>query len=335
MSKEFQNLYRIGAVSSLSGVPVSTLRIWESRYGAFAPQKSGGHHRLYGGQDVLRAGLLRQLTEAGHAISTIARLDADALSGLLHQQRSARARQAGPESAAESLSVAVVGLPLAARLQSPGLTQALHPLLLRAGPTLAELPAGHASPTAPWPEAPALLMVQLNSLHLSSQRTIEALARAQGIGRVIVLYRFAPESTVETLKASGALVRREPVSDAELAELVRAVLPLQAPGLLPGGQLIAPRRYSEQTLARIAAINSPMLCECPRHVAELITQLASFEQYSQDCLHRSTEDAALHAYLCAVSGSARALFEQALARVAAHEGIALETQTPALISSSS
>lgn len=335
MSKELQNLHRIGAVSSLSGVPVSTLRIWETRYGAFAPQKTGGQHRLYGEEDVLRAGLLRQLTEAGHAISTIARLDAGALTGLLHQQRSARARQAHPEAPAENLSLAVVGLPLAARLQSPGLTQALHPLLLRLGPTLPELPPGNTAMTPAWPEAPSLLMVQLNSLHLNNQRAIEALARAHGIGRVIVLYRFAPESTVETLKASGALVRREPVSDAELAELVRAVLPLQAPGLLPSGRLIAPRRYSDQTLARIAAISSPMLCECPRHVAELITQLASFEQYSQDCLHRSSEDAALHAYLCAVSGSARALFEQALARVAAHEGIALEAQTPALISSSS
>lgn len=324
MTKEFQNLHRIGAVSALSGVPVSTLRIWETRYGAFAPRKTGGQHRLYGGQDVLRAGLLRQLTEAGHAISTIARLDADALTGLLHQQRSAHARQAHPEAMAESLSVAVIGLPLAARLQSPRLTQALHPLLLRVGPTLAELPSGQAARSAPWTEAPALLTVQLNSLHLSSQRAIEALARHQGIARVIVLYRFAPESTVETLKASGALVRREPVSDTELAELVRAVMPLQAPGLLPGGQLIAGRRYSDQTLARIAAISSPMLCECPRHVAELITQLASFEQYSQDCLHRSTDDAALHAYLCAVSGSARALFEQALARVAAHEGITIE-----------
>lgn len=67
-----------------------------------------------------------------------------------------------------------------------------------------------------------------------------------------------------------------------------------------------------------------MLCECPRHVAELIAQLASFEQYSQDCLNNSLEDAHLHARLSAVSGSARALFEQALEMVAQHEGIALD-----------
>lgn len=328
--KDLQNLHRIGAVSALSGVPVSTLRVWETRYGAFTPLKTGGQHRLYSQEDVLRAGLLRQLTEAGHAISTLARRDVDALTGLLHQQRQARARQADQTGTHPVLHLSVVGLALAARLQSPGLTQALSPWLLRIDSTLAELPAGPQPPTpvarGAGDEPPGLLLVQVNSLHLSQQRTIEALARAQGLERVVVLYRFAPETTVKTLQASGVLVRREPISDADLAELIRSVQPLQATGLLPTGRLISPRRYSEETLARMASIQSPLLCECPRHVAELITQLASFEQYSQDCLHRNEEDAALHAYLCAVSGSARALFEQALAHVAAHEGIALEAQ---------
>lgn len=326
MSKSALNIHRIGAVAALSGVPVSTLRVWETRYGAFAPQKTGGQHRLYDDQDVLRAGLLRQLTETGHAISTIAQLGAEALAALLHRQRSAQVQQAQPSQASQSLTVAVVGLPLAARLQSAGLAQALAPLLLRLGPTLAELPSVPPPGPGAGDDRPDVLLVQLNALHLSSQRAVEALARALGLERVIVLYRFAPETSVDTLKASGALVRREPLGDDELAALIRSVLPLQGPVLLPAGQLIPPRRYSEQALAMVTAMRSPMLCECPRHVAELITQLASFELYSQDCLSRSPQDAALHAYLSAVSGSARALFEQALARVAAHEGIELEPQ---------
>ena len=48
------------------------------------------------------------------------------------------------------------------------------------------------------------------------------------------------------------------------------------------------------------------------------------EQYSHECLNKSTEDAHLHAYLSSVSGSARALFESALEMVATHEGIALQ-----------
>jgi hypothetical protein len=40
-------------------------------------------------------------------------------------------------------------------------------------------------------------------------------------------------------------------------------------------------------------------------------------------LNRNEEDAHLHAYLRSISGSARSLFENALEKIAAHEGIDL------------
>jgi hypothetical protein len=64
-------------------------------------------------------------------------------------------------------------------------------------------------------------------------------------------------------------------------------------------------------------------CECPRHLAEIIGQLVSFEDYSEQCLNDTSEDAQLHAYLRSVTGSARALFEQALQRVSLHGGVSL------------
>ena len=66
------------------------------------------------------------------------------------------------------------------------------------------------------------------------------------------------------------------------------------------------------------------MCECPKHVSEIISQLASFEKYSQDCLSQSHDDKELHGYLSSVTGTARALFEIALEKLAAHEGIVLE-----------
>lgn len=77
-------------------------------------------------------------------------------------------------------------------------------------------------------------------------------------------------------------------------------------------------------LLQVAGISTQVLCECPKHVAELITQLARFEQYSLDCLNKSKEDARIHAHLTAVSGTARAMFEDALEMVAQHEGIDLQ-----------
>jgi len=121
-------------------------------------------------------------------------------------------------------------------------------------------------------------------------------------------------------------VRREPLTDYELAELIRSVLNVDANHALSEitpSSMIPARKYSDETLARVAGISTNVLCECPRHVAEIIAQLASFEQYSQECLNKSAEDAHLHAYLTSVSGSARALFEHALEKVAQHEGIEL------------
>ena len=145
--------------------------------------------------------------------------------------------------------------------------------------------------------------------------------------QVIVLYGFGQERVVEAMKLDGMIVRRDPVPEAELADLIRSLLLIDTrqPGATgQPGAMIPPRKYSDQTLARVAAIPSKVLCECPRHVAELIAQLASFEQYSQECLNNSVEDARLHAQLTAISGSARALFEQALEMIARHEGLSLD-----------
>jgi hypothetical protein len=124
-------------------------------------------------------------------------------------------------------------------------------------------------------------------------------------------------------------VRRDPISDIELAELLQSVLfvdPVRAQEFGTTGAVIATRKYSDTTLSRVASVSTHVLCECPRHVAELISQLASFEQYSQECLNRNAEDAHLHAYLRSISGSARSLFENALEKIAQHEGIDLHEE---------
>jgi hypothetical protein len=142
----------------------------------------------------------------------------------------------------------------------------------------------------------------------------------------MVLYNFGQEKIIESLKLSGVLVRREPIPDSELADLINSVLLVDTTtntATLTAGTVIPQRKYSDSTLMRVAGISSNVLCECPRHVAEIISQLISFEQYSHECLNKSSQDAHLHAYLSSVSGSARALFESALEMVAKHEGIDL------------
>ena len=54
---------------------------------------------------------------------------------------------------------------------------------------------------------------------------------------------------------------------------------------------------------------------------ELIIGLSGFETYSRECEHRNARDAQIHRLLCARASQARALVEDALARLAEAEDL--------------
>ncbi len=95
---------------------------------------------------------------------------------------------------------------------------------------------------------------------------------------------------------------------------------------MPPTEAVRPRRWDDAALADIAGLSTTIACECPKHIAELLMQLSHFEAYSAECAHRSAADAALHNYLGQVAATSRARFEEALERVAIHEGLLLERQ---------
>lgn len=64
---------RIGAVARRTGVAITTLRAWESRYGLLTPSRTLGGHRLYGEDDVDRVLAVLRLTAQGWAVSAAAR----------------------------------------------------------------------------------------------------------------------------------------------------------------------------------------------------------------------------------------------------------------------
>jgi len=319
-------LHKIGAVAKLSGVPAPTLRVWEARHGTFAPSKTKGHHRLYSDADVLRATLFKRLVDQGHAISNIARLGTSALNTLLLNQPTAFRATVGTEGSDSAVSMAIVGLALATRIASKKFTLTFQSKPVKVTDVFTDTAQALSSRLQSTPD---ILLVKFNSLHAASPLDLHALAAHCGAPQVIVIYNFAPEPVVEAVKRAGMLARREPLSDSDLSELIQTARSRQShlpPEPLTLAAQNGPRQYSDETLAEVAAMPSNVACECPRHVAEIISQLASFEQYSTECLNASKEDAHLHAYLSAVSGSARALFERALQVIADHEGIELRQE---------
>jgi methanogenic corrinoid protein MtbC1 len=66
-------------VSRLTGLTADTIRVWERRYQAVTPERTGGNKRRYSGGQVRRLVLLRRATELGHSIGQVAQLQDEEL----------------------------------------------------------------------------------------------------------------------------------------------------------------------------------------------------------------------------------------------------------------
>ena len=319
--------HRSGSVARMLHMPVATLRVWERRYGVTRPELTASGQRLYSGDDVRRLALLKQLTDLGHAIGSLARLDMQQLQQVAGTHAAVLAARTRPEqepvepSAARPWRVAVIGAALAARLQRPVLRRRLSRPMQLLGPF-----ASAAEAAASLADTPSdLLLVHEPRLHdgwmASWQEAAPELAKVPRA----VLFRFAAEPTCAALAGAGTALLREPQNDTVLGQWLQGVLQSLAPVSAPAPQAPAPaqRRWDDAALADFAGLSSTIACECPRHVAELLMQLSHFEAYSAECRHRSAADAELHAYLQQVAATSRARFETALEHVALHEGLIL------------
>lgn len=315
--------HRSGAVARMVRMPVATLRVWERRYQLSSPALTPSGQRLYSAADVRRIALLKQLTDHGHAIGSLAGLDMVQLQEVAatHAHAVTGTLGATPQPALVRWRVAVVGESLGRRLMRPSVRRRLAGALEVLGPFRDVAEAAAALD----PQEPVdLLLVQAPTLHPAWLSDLQQAAPALKTVRTAAVYRFASESVCERLASAGVALLREPLADAALGQWLETLaggVPRTPLPPLAAGEPVPPRRWDDAALADIAGLSSTIACECPRHVAEILMQLSHFEAYSAECRNRSPADAELHAYLAGVAASARAKFEEALERVAMHEGL--------------
>lgn len=72
-------MHPIGFVATKTGLTPHVIRIWELRYQAITPTRTGTNRRVYSDGDIERLVLLRKATEAGHRISQLSQLPLDRL----------------------------------------------------------------------------------------------------------------------------------------------------------------------------------------------------------------------------------------------------------------
>jgi DNA-binding transcriptional MerR regulator len=315
--------HRSGAVARMLRMPVATLRVWERRYGVTQPALTPSGQRLYSADDVRRLAMLKQLTDLGHAIGSLA-THARALAARSGQGRAQGTALEAPPAAGR-WRVAVIGAALAARLQRPQLLRWLSSPVELVGPFVDAAAAEAALQGTP---VDALLL-HAPRLHDDALTALQAALPTLAAVPTAVLYRFAAEPTCAALASAGVALLREPQNDTVLGQWLQGVLQggLRAQAAARGHTLpeaaVPARRWDDAALADFAGLSSTVACECPRHVAELLMQLSHFEAYSADCRHRSAADAELHGYLQQVAAGARARFEEALEHVALLEGLTL------------
>lgn len=315
-----QQGYRSGEAARLAKMPVTTLRIWERRYGVIGPAKTASGQRLYTEDDVRRLTLIKLLVSRGHAIGAIARLDREQLQFLAARN----AREAGVQldaglTASMEIRLGLLGGNLAQRLQGSGVD--LRPYGVNELTVFSDLnEAGQR--TANHGPIDALL-IGVDSLQEDVAAQVIALGDAVSAKAIALVYGFGTDSAAEILRAAGVRLYREPDSRTEFRQMLGDLcerVRIQDRSGDDAVWLRVRRRYDDRELETIANRSSTIACECPRHLAELVMKLSAFERYSDECTSRSAQDAALHRYLGDVSNRACAMVEAALERVAREEG---------------
>lgn len=321
-----QQGYRSGEAARLAKMPVTTLRIWERRYGVVGPAKTASGQRLYTEDDVRRLTLIKLLVSRGHAIGAIARLDREQLQFLATRS----GRESGgatdmPFTESADLRLALVGGNLEQRLRASGVD--LRPYGVNELVTFADL----ADASSERREPIDALLVSVDSLQEEVASQIISLGDAVRAKAIAVVYGFGTGPAAEILRVAGVRLYREPDSRTEFRQMLGDLCERARIQDRTGNDAVwsrVRRRYDDRELETIASRSSTISCECPRHLAELVMKLSAFERYSDACTSRSAQDAALHRYLGDVSNRACAMVEAALERVAREEGWFAGAQAP-------
>lgn len=323
--------FHIGAVARMTGLSPDIIRAWERRYGVVAPSRTPTKHRLYSREDIGRLALIKGLVDSGDRIGAIAGLSVQQLQQRLNTHD--RQEWSKVDSAPRSIQrIAVLGDVLPARLERHRTSfEGVDFVLMMRNRMDFEAEVQMARPH--------LIVIEYPTVHDQTGGEVQELLRKSGAAKAVIIYGFGSQRVITGLDTGQITPLRAPVDVPELRHILAVTnrahqLPLAYSENWPhngeSGQssYLPDRRYSDDMLALIASAATPVQCECPYHLVDLIRSLAAFESYSAQCERREPADALLHSFLHATTAQARSLLEGALARVAEAENIPLPDRSP-------
>ncbi|MFM7658204.1 MAG: MerR family transcriptional regulator [Burkholderiaceae bacterium] len=276
-------LLSIGAISRETGIHVSTIRMWEARYGALTPVRTEGGARRYSSTDLERLRLIKLLLDRGHKPSALASLSLDQL----------HAELLGPDKRGSAV-------PTARRIASMG--SATWRSILFTDPAMkAWTPTAHFDELTDVEhrlESFDVGIVLTPALQMNLAKYLAAALSVYKTKTLIVIYEFSSSSVIRFLSALGIECIKYPAAPMDLARSLSAIVEARQ----ADHQAPAQPRFGIEQLQTIAATDTNLLCECPKHLASLIISLHSFIQYSNQCVNDSPKDALIHEKLRDIAG---------------------------------
>ncbi len=341
LSASGDDFYEISAVARITGLSTHNLRVWERRHKVVEPVRTETKRRLYSRDDVRKLGLLKALVDSGHSISQLAGLDISQLEQRLSeigQTAVLRADGDAVEQLSRRCRLAVAGH-FARRLFND------EGALWDQFRVVSEHDSADDLKGDVRPMSVDVVILEEATLFDERVEAIQQMLSKIKAPRAIVIYQFAPSAVLARIEADfpQITVLRAPANATEVrlaclagmsrleerqpkgakkrdrVEIEESATDLSdddAPqNDIPG------RHFSDSELAAISRLSGAIKCECPQHLASLLSGLLAFETYSSQCENRNEEDAALHAYLHGATANARAAMEKALIAVLEAEDI--------------
>lgn len=276
-NSESLDLLSIGKLSQQSGIHASTLRMWEARYQIITPVRTEGGARRYTRDDCLRLKWIKALVDLGYKPRALAQLGLDELKVELDRATGDRHRDA---AAAKHLRVGVFGAtPWAKSFLSPptfDLASDVHFV-----ESLSDLDK-HA-------EGLDVVIIVANGLQASMAQRIAERFSSSPEKLVMVICEFSSAMALAELQKVGIACLRYPVSPSAFVDKLKSML-----GERKQVSAMQMPFFSPESLHNIISEDHNILCECPKHLAQLLLSLHGFVEYSIHCADDSPAEAMVH-----------------------------------------
>ena len=317
-------LYKIGAVSKITGINIPTLRSWENKFDIVTPTRVNGTQRGYTKQDLDKLVLIQALIDSGDSISSLRGLSLEQLQSRLLSNDSSKNDSNSSHEKLLELNVITIGT-MIPDLEAE--TAGLPSIKVAKKYDLDEFTDDENEEIKCDCD---LIIFELATLHIKTINWIKDILTYNSINHCIILYRFASSDGMMAANTDKRLnTLRQPVSAQDIFLMIKFLTDIE-----PSNRNSVKARHAEHVpftdkeLWEISVMANPIHCECPKHLSSIISSIKGFEKYSADCEELSESDRILHRELEENAKEARIIMEKSLRKVIKENAISYSVVSP-------